>query len=68
MEPAHLRQIRQEANEEENNDEEQMINEDKNTETKRLKLKMIFNEEELKRKAKKEIAFIRKKKAKKRTS
>ena len=47
--PAHLRQIRQEANEEENNDEEQMINEDKNTETKRLKLKMIFNEEELKK-------------------
>ena len=66
LEPAHLRQIRQEANEEENNDEEQMINEDKNTETKRLKLKMIFNEEELKKKARKEIAFIRKKiKAKK---
>ena len=43
-----------------------MINEDKNTETKRLKLKMIFNEEELKKKARKEIAFIRKKiKAKK---
>ena len=34
LEPAHLRQIRQEANEEENNDEEQMINEYKNTEKK----------------------------------
>ena len=55
LEPAHLRQIRQEANEEENNDEEQMINEDKNTETKRLKLKMIFNEEELKKKQEKKL-------------
>ena len=32
LKPAHLRQIRQETNEEQNNDEEQMISEDKNTE------------------------------------
>ena len=52
-------------NEEPNNEEGQIINEDKNIE-KKLKLKMIFNEEELSRKARKEIAFIRKKiKAKK---
>ena len=41
-----------------NNEEEQIINKDKNIE-KKLKLKMIFNEEELKRKVRKEIAFIR---------
>ena len=36
---------------------------------KNAKLKMIFNKEELKQKARKEIAFIRKKiKAKKRTT
>ena len=50
MEPAHLRQIRQDTNEETNNEEEKIIDEDKNTEKKRLKLKMIFNEEELKSK------------------
>ena len=60
------------TNEEASGDkEEQIINEDKNNiEKKSLKLKMVFNEEELIKKTRKEITFIRKKiKAnKKRTS
>ena len=65
--PAHLRQIRKETKEEANEvKEEEIINENKNNEKKSLKLKMVFNKEELTKKARKEIAFIRKKiKAKK---
>ena len=67
LEPAHLRQIRKETKEEANEvKEEEIINENKNNEKKSLKLKMVFNKEELTKKARKEIAFIRKKiKAKK---
>ena len=60
LEPVHLRQIRKEMKEE-NNNEEEIMNEEKNEENKTLKLKIVFHEEELIRKAKKEIAFIRKK-------
>ena len=61
LEPAHLRQIRKEMKEENNNEDEEIMNEEKNEENKTLKLKIVFHEEELIRKAKKEIAFIRKK-------
>ena len=47
--------------EENNNEDEEIMNEEKNEENKTLKLKIVFHEEELIRKAKKEIAFIRKK-------
>ena len=65
LEPVHLQQIRKEAEKETKEEEE--CEGDKNDETKKLKLKMIYNKNELIQKAKKEIAFIRKKiKAKKR--
>ena len=54
LEPVHLNQIRKE---EEENEEESEEEEKKNE----LKLKMIFNEQTLKKTAKKEIAFLRKK-------
>ena len=67
LEPVHLRQIRTEAkNEEEEekvginlDDEEEEGSE--NNETKKLKLKIIYNKKELIQKAKKEVAFIREK-------
>ena len=59
LEPVHLQQIRKEA-EKETKDEEE-CEDDKNNETKNLKLKIVYNKNELIQKAKKEIAFIRKK-------
>ena len=59
LEPVHLQQIRKEA-EKETKDEEE-CEDDKNNETKNLKLKIVYDKNELIQKAKKEIAFIRKK-------
>ena len=59
LEPVHLQQIRKEA-EKETKDEEE-CEDDKNNETKNLKLKIVYNKNVLIQKAKKEIAFIRKK-------
>ena len=60
LEPAYLRQIRKEMKEE-NNNEEEIMNGEKNEENKTLKLKIVFHEEELIKTEKKEIVFIRKK-------
>ena len=60
LEPVHLKQIRKEVK-----DEEKEVKEEKEDfedgESKKLKLKMIYNKNELIQKAKKEIALIRKK-------
>lgn len=62
----HLQQIRKEA-EKETKEEEEECEDDKNNRAKKLKLKIVYNKNDLIQKAKKEIAFIRKKiKAKKR--
>ena len=69
LEPIHLKEIRkEEENEEESKKEKENEEEEKEEDEKKeeLKLKIIFNEEELKKNAKKEINFLRKKiKAKK---
>ena len=66
MEPVHLQQIRKEAEKEENEEKEKEIinideNASENNESKKLKLKIVYNKNELIQKAKKEIALIRKK-------
>ena len=66
LEPVHLQQIRKEA-EKETKEEDEECEDDKNNKAKKLKLKIVYNKNDLIQKAKKEIAFIRKKiKAKKR--
>ena len=64
LEPVHLQQIRKEA-EKETKEEEDECEDDKNNETKKLKLKIVYNKNELIQKAKKEIVFIKKNKRKK---
>ena len=68
LEPVHLKQIRKEAETEEKEEKEdkEIIDADEkevieNSESKKLKLKIIYNKNELFQKAKKEIALIRKK-------
>ena len=63
LEPVHLKQIRKEVKDEEKEvKEEKEEKEDfEDGESKKLKLKMIYNKNELIQKAKKEIALIRKK-------
>ena len=66
LEPVHLQQIRKEAEKEENEEKEKEIinideNASENNESKKLKLKIVYNKNELIQKAKKEIALIRKK-------
>ena len=65
LEPIHLKQIRKEAEKEEKEEKEKIDadeNEDlENNDSKKLKLKIIYNKNELLQKAKKEIALIRKK-------
>ena len=67
LEPEHLRDIRKEMTQEEENEEK--IDEEKDNENDKrpnLKLKLVYSQKELIKKAKKEIALIRKKiKAKK---
>ena len=62
LEPIHLQQIRKEA-ETESNEEKRIIDIDEDEEcgTKNLKLKIVYNKNELLKKSKKEIALIRKK-------
>ena len=71
LEPEHLKEIRKEMENEQKNEEKmEKIDEEKRNEEEEkqnLKLKLIYNKIELTKKAKKEIAYIRKKiKAKKR--
>ena len=78
LEPEHLNEIRKELNKEEGNEEkieeekEEKIDEKKANEwenRQNLKFKLVYNQKELIKKAKKEIAIIRKKiKAKKKNS
>ena len=67
LEPEHLREIRKEMEKEEKNEEKMDDEKDKEDEKKqKLKLKLVYSKIELTKKAKKEIAYIRKKiKAKK---
>ena len=68
LEPVHLKQIRKEGEieEKEEKEDKEIIDADEkevieNSESKKLKLKIIYNKNELFQKAKKEIALIRKK-------
>ena len=71
LEPVHLKQIRKEAEieekeEKEEKEDKEIIDADEkevieNSESKKLKLKIIYNKNELFQKAKKEIELIRKK-------
>jgi hypothetical protein len=68
LEPVHLKQIRKDAEieEKEEKEDKEIIDTDEkevieNSESKKLKLKIIYNKNELFQKAKKEIALIRKK-------
>ena len=58
LEPVHLQQIRKEGEKEEKEDEGEISDYD---ESKLLKLKLVYNKNDLLKKAKKEIALIRKK-------
>ena len=58
LEPVHLQQIRREAENEEKEDEEEISD---YNESKVLKLKLVYNKNELLKKARKKIALIRKK-------
>ena len=59
LKPVHLNQIRKEEEEENKEKKEEESKEEEEEEE--LKLKIIFNEETLKKNAKKEISFLRKK-------
>ena len=63
LEPEHLRDIRKEMAQEEEENEEKIDEEKDNENDKRpnLKLKLVYSQKELIKKAKKEIALIRKK-------